>query len=178
MHRVVDGMDISTIEIHLEGRTTDSGDDSILREACLEVGISEKTSYDRIPDFSTFDIIGYLDLLIVITDVHFFYDDTAIFSNTSDTAIWPYHSRTRALVCLDSISCDESIVISATHIDSLLATYHRRGSLIHCKCRGDRIIGMDHLIVSICRYTDHTSYTDHQDKKCDEKYAKIHERRD
>ena len=167
-------MDISTIEIDFEGRTTDSGDDSILREAGLEVGISEKTSYDRIPDFSTFDIIGYLDLLIVITDVHFFYDDTAIFSNTSDTAIWPYHSRTRALVCLDSISCDESIVISGTHIDSLLATYHGRGSLIHRKCRGDRIIGMDHLIVSICRYTDHTSYTDHQDKKCDEKYAKIH----
>ena len=94
---MVDGVDISTIEIDFEGRTTDSGDDSILREACLEVGISEKTSYDSIPDFSTFDIIGYLDLLVIITDVHFFYDDTAILSDTSDTPIWPCHSGTRAL---------------------------------------------------------------------------------
>ena len=36
-HRMIDRMDISTIEIDLEGGSTDSGDDVVLRKSCLEV---------------------------------------------------------------------------------------------------------------------------------------------
>ena len=60
---MIDRMDISTIEIDLEGGSTDSGNDVVLRKSCLEVGVSDERTDDGIPDFSSFHIVGDLDLL-------------------------------------------------------------------------------------------------------------------
>lgn len=164
VHSMVDRVDIATIEIHLECRSTDSRDDVVLRKACLEVGISYERTDDGIPDLSSFHIVGDLDLLVVGTRVHFLYDDATICSDTSDTSIGPRDGCTGRCPGFYRITCDKVEFFSFSHIVCSFTAYHTRRSLLDAECRCDRIITMECYIVAVTRPPDQSSY-DHE--KCE-----------
>lgn len=163
-HSMVDRVDVATIEIHLERRSTDSGDDVIFRKASFEVGISDERTDNGIPDFSSFHIVGDLDLLVVSTRVHFLYDDATIGSDTSDTSIGPRDYRTRRYFRLYRITCDEVEFFSFCHVIRSITTDYARRSLLDAECRCDRIIAVDRLVVTVTRPSYQSSY-DHE--KCE-----------
>lgn len=161
---MVDRVDIATIEIDLEGGSTDSGDDVVLRKSCLEVGVSDERTDDGIPDFSSFHIVGDLDLLVVGTRVHLLDDDTTIFPDTSDTSVRPRDSCTRRCSGLYRITCEEIKFFSFSHIVRSLTAYHTRRSFLDVERRCDGIVTMDCDIVAVTRPSDQSSY-DHE--KCE-----------
>ena len=111
---MVYSMDISTCEIHLEGRTTHSGDDAILWKMRLEVGVPEQKTDHTIPYLSTLDIVGYLYTIIALAHYHLGYDDACISSEASDAMIWPGDRRLALSLSLDRVATREYILFSCT----------------------------------------------------------------
>ena len=119
---------ISMIEIDLVDRSTHSCDDIILREAGLEIGISDHRSDDIGPDFSLLEREGYFDILISLTCEHRVDDDPCRSSEPSDTMIWPENIRDSICIGFDDIVYGEYIVFTLTEYDRIIATDDLRSS--------------------------------------------------
>jgi hypothetical protein len=151
---MLDSVYISICQIHFEGGTTDSCDDTLSRESSLEVRIPEEEAYDRIPDFPTFHIIRYLYILIVATDLHLPYDDAGILTEPGDTLIWPgYTSRTSPSSLYDIIGLYD-VFLCFTEYDGSILSDDLPTPLFHEKYWIDGIIRVECCVVAVRTHTE------------------------